>query len=167
MSDNKLLYEYAKEAHQAEIDRLFHLEEKADRYFSAYGFLLTAAGVLIGLAFERFIPPSGILGFSMFTLVVILGLGLLVSGYFVFRVMKPVGLSVPPLNEAMIKVLKGPSEAAINEALADAMSKSLAHNRGVVNRNSNSLKRAYWSVVATTCLLGLFGSLFLVHKWVN
>ena len=88
MSANKQLYEYAKEAHKAEIERLDHLEEKADRYLSAYGFVLTASGVMIGLAFEQFIPPHGYLEFFMFALVVLLGLGLLGSGFFVFRVIK-------------------------------------------------------------------------------
>ena len=89
MSDNKELYEYAKSVHGAELERFKHLEEKADRNLTIFGFVLTASGVMIGLVFDRFVPPHGYLQSSMIAIVVLIALGLLVSGWFVFRAVKP------------------------------------------------------------------------------
>lgn len=166
MLDNRQLYEYGKDVHNAEIERFKHLEDKADRYLTGFGFLLAAAGVMIGLVFDHFVPPHGYLQSLLIAIVLIIALGLMVSGLFVFRAVKPEGLAVPPLTDAVIAKLKGAAtDTAMNEALVTTLSQSVAHNRAIGETKATALKRSYWSIVITTCLLGVFGLVYFIQKW--
>lgn len=165
MADNKELYEYARDVHSAELERFKHLEEKADHYLTGFGFLSAASGVMISLVFDRFVPPHGYLQSIMIGIVVLIAVGLLVSGLFVFRSIKPAGLAVLPLDETVIGKLKNANDAAVNEALVKTMMQSVLFNEKVSEEKATALKRAYWSIVTSTVLLGLFSLVCFIQKW--
>jgi F0F1-type ATP synthase assembly protein I len=165
MANNRELYEYAKDVHDARIDQYKYLDEKTDRYLTGFGLVLTASGVLIGIVFDHFVPPKGILQYCMVGLVILIAVSLIVSASFVFKAMKPERLSFAPLNDEVIKKLDGQTDAVINEVLMDTLKEAAKNNKSISETKANALKRSYWAIVTTTALLGLFGLLVFVQKW--
>jgi cytochrome c oxidase subunit IV len=165
MANNRELYEYAKDVHDGRIDQFKHLEEKADRYLTGFGLVVTASGVLIGIVFDRFVPPKGILQYCMVALVILISASLIVSALFVFRAMKPERLSLAPLDDGVIQTLNGKSDAVINQVLTDTLKEAAKSNKSIVETKANALRKAYWAIVATTSFLGLFGFLVFIQKW--
>ncbi len=165
MADNRELYEYAKDVHDGRIDQFKHLDEKADRYLTVFGLVVTAAGVLIGIVFDRFLPPKGVLQYCMVALVILISVSLITSALFVFRAMKPERLSLARLDDEVIRKLDGKSDAVINQAFTDTFKEAAKRNKSISETKANALRKAYWSIVATTTFLGLFGLLVFVQKW--
>src|SRR5437588_7914093 len=116
MADNKELHDYARDIQAADIERFKHLEGKAATYFTVFGFLLTASGVLIGVVFDHFVPPQGCLQVSMVGVVFCLAAGLVISGLFAFWAIRPTRLAVPQLTDDAFQQLKGRPDAYVNES---------------------------------------------------
>jgi hypothetical protein len=96
MSISRQLYEYASEVHKSEIEAFYAIERKAAQYFSAFGFLLSASGVTIGLSLNHFIPPHGWLKTILLSLSLLIGGCLLASAGFLFKVIRVERLGIPP-----------------------------------------------------------------------
>lgn len=165
MPDNKELYEYAKDLQVADIERFKHLEQKAATYLTVFGFLLTASGVMIGVVFDHFVPPHGLLQSLMVGIVFCLSAGLVISGLFVFWAIKPTRLAVPQLTNDALQQLKGKDDAYINESLTLTLKQLADLNDLIIEKKANALKRSYWAIFTSTGFLVLFGLLVFIQKW--
>lgn len=143
----------------------YAIERKAGQYFSAFGFLLSASGVTIGLTLNRFVPPRGRLEIALFVLSLLLAAGLLITVFFLFKAIRVAVFGVPALTPEMIKFFEENSEEAVHRGLALRMGDVIKKNRVVIKRKSQALKTGYWCIIVTATLLALFGVVFIAEKW--
>ncbi len=165
MASHDELFNYSKEVLRAEIEAFNETERKAGQYFTVFGFLLSVSGVIIGVTWNRFIPPHARLETILFLLGVLIAVSLLITGFFIFKALRIASLNIPPLNSEMIEYFKGNNEKDIHEELSVKMSNAVGHNREVVKRKTASLRVGYLWMIMTASVLAMFGIILVAEKW--
>lgn len=163
MNKYEELYKHAKYVFDEEISRFGRVEDKAARFITVVTSLLAVYALAGRQLFGDLIPAENYTEKLLLILAALVLVGLLTSWGFAFQAMHVQGVKKPPLNEKLLSFYNDNALINIYYGMSKQFSASLKHNRAITDLKAQSIKRSFWSIVATV----IFFTLFIIASAMN